>query len=211
MDAAVQRGKAWRSSVSQNRGLPHRLAGPWTLMHTAKGTNQHCFINNHNIKSGGDYVSFGCCTWDPHSPLIMNPRFVAVSIRSRSVSGASTGLSSSPLSSPRVRTSIFLPLVYAFQLRNWTFSFSFFCLRSLFCVCDWADSFIPNQRDNIINHDNEPWLLISHVPKNYWDFKVTLLRGHHVLDSFHSCYLQLTAKGVHTSLSKLLNTRKRNQ
>lgn len=156
-------------------------------------------------------ISFGCCTWDPHSPLITNLWFVAVFIRSRSVSGASTGLSCSPLSSPRVRTSIFLPLVYAFQLRNWTFSFFLFFLHSLFCVCDWADSFIPNQRDNIINHDNEPWLLISHVRKDYRDFKVTQLRGHHVQDSFHSRYLQLTAKGGHTSLSKLVNTRKINR
>lgn len=37
MAAVVQRGRAWRSSAPQTRGLPPRLAGPWILMHTARG------------------------------------------------------------------------------------------------------------------------------------------------------------------------------
>lgn len=40
MVAVVQKGRAWRSSVSQTRGLPPHLAGPWILTHTARGQNR---------------------------------------------------------------------------------------------------------------------------------------------------------------------------
>lgn len=47
-DAAVLRGKAWRCWVSPNRGLPLRLAGPWTQLHTARGTLDHvCTREEH--------------------------------------------------------------------------------------------------------------------------------------------------------------------
>lgn len=133
MAAVVRRGRAWRSSVSQNRGLPPHLAGPWTLMRTARGTNYNWRIMTFNwwklwttakitiiVNITITIVRITSSTTSSNlgQIRIMNYTinrwllFVAVFKRSRSVSGASTGLSSSPLSSPRVRTFYFILLLW---------------------------------------------------------------------------------------------------
>uniref|UniRef100_A0A8C6UH01 Si:ch211-255p10.4 n=1 Tax=Neogobius melanostomus TaxID=47308 RepID=A0A8C6UH01_9GOBI len=66
------------------QGSPPLLAGPWTQLHTARGTTyKHYMLSTYKWEF-----------WHYFFPLF-------TFLRSRSVSGASTGLSSSPLSSPR--------------------------------------------------------------------------------------------------------------
>uniref|UniRef100_A0A8C6UJE9 Si:ch211-255p10.4 n=1 Tax=Neogobius melanostomus TaxID=47308 RepID=A0A8C6UJE9_9GOBI len=69
------------------QGSPPLLAGPWTQLHTARGTTyKHYMLSTYKWEF-----------WHYFFPLF-------TFLRSRSVSGASTGLSSSPLSSPRTHT-----------------------------------------------------------------------------------------------------------
>lgn len=88
-----------------NRGLLPRLAGPWTQLHTAKGTVYYaytytviCILYTHSKRCVPRMHSVS------HSFVFFDNLLTSgLFLRSRSVSGASTGLSSSPLSSPRVR------------------------------------------------------------------------------------------------------------